>query len=412
MSSDWSRLVNVRSEWPADDLEPKADLEAWREGMQLYDDRDDYTSMVRSARLMCWALRYELYGRGILVAADLRNTTHRVLFGSCFPPPDGQTFPESVRAQVRLGLTIVKKYGWQATQHGGTGEMAEFLNASWMVLTTALAPSERPWEGDPKGFFTTNPVIVPDEEAVPTKAAPPAEATRGPSVPGAMDELYETARSAERGDPAAEARMRGLMATTAGGSEAALAEFEAAAQMGDVVAMFEAGSAAEDLGLAAQARYWFEAAAARDHGPAAYNAGVGAYRAGDLPTAVRWLEQAGASGLAEAYAALTQMASETGDRANEVRWSGAGADLGQSFCQVRHAQLLMQDHPADRTVILQQAIPMLKLGAEQGAEGAAFLLGIAYGQIGDGSDARLWLKQAEAEGDADATRVMRENGLA
>jgi hypothetical protein len=43
MSSDWSQLENVRSEWPATDLEPKADLEAWREGMQLYDDRDDYT---------------------------------------------------------------------------------------------------------------------------------------------------------------------------------------------------------------------------------------------------------------------------------------------------------------------------------------------------------------------------------
>jgi TPR repeat protein len=412
MSSDWSRLENVRSEWPADDLEPKADLEAWRQGMQLYDDRDDYASMVRSAGLMCRALRYELYGRGVLVTADLPNTTHRVLFGSCFPPPDGKTLPEAVRTQVRLGLTIVKKYGWQATQHGGTGEMEEFLRASWMVLTMALAPSERPWEGDPERFFTTNPVIVPDEEVAPAKAATPAEATPGRSGHTLVDELYEAAKSAERGDPAAEARMRGLAATAAGDSEAALTEFEAAAQMGDVEAMFEAGNVAEDLGLAPQARYWFEAAAARDHLAAAYNVGVGAYRAGDLPTAVRWLEQAGASGLAEAYAALTQMASETSDRANEVRWSRAGADLGQSFCQVRYAQLLMQDHPADRTVILQQAIPLLKLGAEQEAEGAAFLLGVAYGQIGDSSDARLWLKQAEAEGDADATRVMRENGLA
>jgi TPR repeat protein len=258
--------------------------------------------------------------------------------------------------------------------------MAEFLNASWMVLTMALAPSERPWEGDPKGFFTTYPVIVSNEEAAPTKAAPPAEATPRPGAHAAVDEHYEAVKSAERGDPAAEARMRGLTATAAGDSEAALTEFEAAAQMGDVAAMFEAANVAEDLGLAPQARYWFEAAAARDHGSAAYNAGVGAYRAGDLPTAVRWLEQAGASGLAEAYAALTQMASETDERANEVRWSRAGADLGQSFCQVRYAQLLMQDHPADRTVILQRAIPLLKLGAAQGAQGAAFLLGVAYGR--------------------------------
>ena len=76
---------------------------------------------------MCRALRHELYGRGILIGTDLPNTTHRVLFGSCFSPPDNQTFPDSVRAQVRLGLTIVKKHGWQSAEHGGTGLMAEFL---------------------------------------------------------------------------------------------------------------------------------------------------------------------------------------------------------------------------------------------------------------------------------------------
>lgn len=412
MSTDWSLLENVRAEWPADDLEAKADLDAWREGMQLYDARDDYASMVEAGRLMCRALRHHLYGRGILVDADLPETTHRVLFSSCFPPPDQRTFPQSVQAQVRLGLTIVKKEGWQPVSCGGNGAMAKFIDASTLVMGMAVSPSpERPWEGNLRQFFTANPVEIPTvDTAAPTTADPAPRAPNAEDV-RLIDDLYDMTKASEAGDPAAAARMRGIMAREGGGTAEALREFEAAAQMGDVGAMFEAGSAADDLGQVAQTQYWYDAAAERGHPTAAFNAGVVAKETGDLATARRRFEQAAANGSIEAYGALTQIADETGDRVAEIRWSRLGADQGHPFCQTRQAQLLMQDHLADRDVILGQAVPLLKLAAEQGATGAAFLIGIGYGQVGDDSNARLWLKQAEAEGDADATRVMREHGL-
>jgi TPR repeat protein len=411
LETDWSILENVRDEWPTDDFEPEADLAAWRQGMRLYDEREDYAGMIESGRLMCRALRHHLYGRELLASADLPETTHRVLFSSCFPPPDQQSFPQSVQAQIRLGLTIVKKEGWQQAAYGGNDMMAPFLKASTMVLTMAVSPSpERIWEGDLKGFFTTNPVAISDNQIPPPVAnpgAPPPTEADGKLI----DDLYEMVKGSERGDPAATARMRGLQAVDRGDPEEALREFESAAQMGDVGAMYDAGNAAEDAGRPSQARYWFEAAADRGHPGAAYNAAVAAVGTGDMETARGRFEQATENGSIAAYAALTQLADETGDRAAEIRWSRLGAERGQPFCQVRQAQLLMQDHPQDEGVILGQAAPLLKLAAERGQGSASFLLGIAYGQIGDASEARLWLKRAEAEGDAEATRVMREHGL-
>ena len=58
-------------------------------------------------------------------------------------------------------------------------------------------------------------------------------------------------------------------------------EFERAAQMGDVDAMYDAGSSARDLGHASQSMYWFEQAAAGGHPLAMYNLGAIAYNDGD-----------------------------------------------------------------------------------------------------------------------------------
>ena len=105
------------------------------------------------------------------------------------------------------------------------------------------------------------------------------------------------------------------------------------------------------------------------------------------------------------------MADETGDDQAEFRWSGLGAEAGHPFCQLRHAQLLMRAHPQDPLAITQQAIPLLKRALEGGETNALFLIGIGYGQLNDLPNARLWLLRAEEAGDADATRVLNENGL-
>ena len=411
---DWSLLESIRAEWPSGDFDSEADFASWREGMQLYESRDDYGSMIRAGGLMCRTLRYELYGRGVLVGRDLPETIHRVLFSSCFPPPDGRSFPRGVAAQVRLGLGVVKKQGWQSPAHGGDGSMAQFLQASYMILTTAVAPSaERPWEGDIQGFFTKNPFDIPEIEA--DSSIPPKQVSEsGPTmdVDAMVDDVYGAVTDAKGGDPAAEACVAGMSAAARCDAEAALPEYETAAQMGDASAAFDAALTAEELGLKAQAQHWYEAAAAHGHGPAAFNLGVAANEARDHEGAARWLERAADANVTDAYAALTQLASDAGDRDREMHWSRLGADASQPFCQMRYAQLLMQDHPADKEVIVGQAIPLLRQAAEKGAESALLLIGVGYGQIGDGSNTRLWLKRAEAAGETDATRIMRENGLA
>ena len=161
---------------------------------------------MRAGALLCRALRYELYGAGILRIEDVPETTHRVLFSSAFPPPDGRTFTEQAASQVRLGLTVVKKHRWQSREHGGDGMMAKFLEASHMVLTMAVAPSsERPWEGDLRRFFTTQPIEIVDrgEAQVSEERRVLRDSDR------AVDSLYRSMEDAERGDLAAEARMRG-----------------------------------------------------------------------------------------------------------------------------------------------------------------------------------------------------------
>ncbi len=183
---DWSQLEVVRAEWPASDLDAAADLASWREGMALYDSRDDYASMIEAGRQMCRALRHHLYGRGVLFGTDLPNTTHRVLFASCSSPPDGSSFPENVRAQVRLGLAIVKKHGWQSVEHGGDGMMEETMPSS-MLLRTSVAPTpDRGWEGDVKQFFTSNPFAIPDEDS-----PPPTTMTPQPLKPPAQQPTRE-----------------------------------------------------------------------------------------------------------------------------------------------------------------------------------------------------------------------------
>ena len=411
--TDWSQIDAVRAEWPPTDLDAMADLSAWRQGMQLYETRDDYSSMIEAGALMCRALRHQLYGSGILVGGDLPETTHRVLFAASTAPPDGQSFPTPVAAQLRLALTVVKQHRWQSAEHGGGGMMESFLLARSFLFTSAVAPSpDRLIEGNLRAFFTTNLVdpIVDQAPAppTPTPADPAGLRTDGEA---ALASLERTIAEAEAGDPAAAARSRGVAAAASGDLTTALQAFEAAAQLGDVDAMYDAGCVARDLDQPSQSSYWFEQAAGSGHGLAAYNLGAQAYSIGDRASATRWWEQAARAGQADAYAALTQLADETGDAAAELHWSRLGAEAGQPFCQLRQGQLVLRANPSDHALIRQRVLPLFERAADAGMRDALFLLGIAHGTLGDRSTSRAWLERAEAAGDADATRVLREQGL-
>src|SRR5712691_10767648 len=94
LAIDWSEIDSVRREWPVGELNPNADLSAWKSGRRVYDANDDYQSVMHAGALMCQALRHELYGNGILAGSDLPETVHSVLFASVTAPPDGKTLTD------------------------------------------------------------------------------------------------------------------------------------------------------------------------------------------------------------------------------------------------------------------------------------------------------------------------------
>lgn len=407
---DWADLAEVRREWPRDEQSVDADLAAWREGGQLYADRNDYASMIRAGGLLCRALRHELHGSGPLDGTDLPTTVHRVLFAASTAPPDGQTLSPEAARQLRLALTIVKKHGWQSPAMGGDGMMEEFISARFMIFSAAVAPRARePWTGDLRDFFTRNPIAIADEAPGPEPL--PVRDTEQRPMDQMIANMQAAIDQADAGDAASEARLRAIGAGLEGHDERALELFEEAARLGSVEAMYEAGCMARDLGRPAETVRWFETAAAAGHRDAQYNLGSLAFNDGDLAAARRHWERAAEMGDPSAFAALTQLASDAGDDAAERRWAAAGADAGHPFCLMRHAQMLMAAAPDDRATFVDRAIPLLHRAAEAGQEGAQFLLGIAYGSIDDTGSARLWLQRAEAAGDADATRVLRQQGL-
>jgi TPR repeat protein len=407
VANDWSRLSAVRAEWPKAELDPHRDHARWREGTELYDAQDDYAFYIRASELICHALRHELYGQGLLDRSQLIQATNTVIYGSTTAPPGGRDFPPHVATQLRLALTVTKKYGWQSTDMGGGGQLADLIADRTMVLAMAVAPSpERPWEGNLREFFTMNPL-----EPMGGSGAPDGQPVHQANKDWSVDSVYQSMEDADAGDPAAEARMRGLAAQSQGDLPAALAEFERSGQMGDPDSMFDAGMLSQELGMEAQGRRWLESAADAGQPVAAFNLGMIAYQQCEFDVSRRRLQQAGEGGQSEGYAALTQLADETNDAAAEEHWSQLGAEAGHPFCQLRYGQLLMQANPNDRYTLSQRALPLLQAAAAQGQTSALFLIGIGHAQLGDLRQAREWLLKAEASGDTSATRVLAEHGL-
>lgn len=378
--TDWAEVENVRREWPAEDLERDADLAAWRQGNQIYEANDDYASMMRAGGLMSRALRHSLYGDRLLPESDLFETTHRVLFSSAFPPPDGRTLLPEAAAQLRLALTIVKKEGWQSLEHGGNGAMGEFLQASWAILGCAIAPvPERPWEGDLKRFFGNYPFQAGKVSPSPSEVTPTESDLESRKLSDTVAYIHRATSGTGSDDPALEARAKGAIAAVNGQQDVALGHFEEAVKLGDVDSMYDAGVAACEL------ERWEEG--------------------------LRWFTRAAEAGRIDGYAALTQIASERGDVGEEYKWARLGAEARQPFCMLRYGQLLMQSDPGNEALLRGQAIPLLESAAEAGEATACFLVGIAYGQLRDRPNARQWLIRAEEQGDQDATRVLEEHGL-
>lgn len=402
---DWSLVSNVQREWPLAGADPDTDLQIRAEALRLYESTDDYFVMMRVAGMLCQSLRHNLYGPGLLSRSDLFETTNALLYAGVEAPPDGQTFSDQTQRQVRLGLTICKKYGWQSGAHGGTGELTGLLTASDMLYSLCVA-NEGEFVGSLETFFQTNP--IPHE--APAVRRPVVEERSSLAEGLALSEkLLEEAQAGDQGDIAAKAYLQGVFLQP-DDPRGALVLMEEAGELGHLEAMYTAGSLSEQLGRLPASAYWYELAANAGHPKAAGNLAFAAEQRGDRATAARWAQRQGELGEGAGYAALTQFAAEAGDKDAEFTWSRLGADLDQDFCQQRYAQLLMQRNP-DNPPVLQTALGYAIRSGEQGNNNGFWVAGIVSSTLGDRAAARAWLLKAEQAGHPDARRVIDKYGL-
>ena len=120
-ATDWSKIENVKAEWPRSELDPGVDLQRYEQALALY-ERDDYASMMQCAKLFATALAHSLYGPGILHGDDLANTVHKTLYCALCASPDGRTFAESAQKAARLAMTLMRENGWQPPSLGGADQ--------------------------------------------------------------------------------------------------------------------------------------------------------------------------------------------------------------------------------------------------------------------------------------------------
>jgi hypothetical protein len=395
--SGWADINAVRAEWPQARLDAEEDLRLWHEGVRLYDN-DDYQSMMRCATMLSAALAHSLYGEGILRGADLPETVHKVFYSSLTAPPDGRTFAESAQRAVRLALTVTRENGWHPASMGGQGLFDELImdKGNYMLLTVAVGPAERLWEGSLVDFFA-----VPPQPAV----------SRIPdSRLEVVDQTQALIQRANAGDEVSKLRARGLGAWMNGDQAGGLELLEQAARLGDAEAMKDAGDLCSEMGKESEACSWFEAAAQAGNPQAMFNMGASAIRVGNRSDATTWFQRAAEAGDAEGYAALTQLADDANDAPAERHWARLGADEGQLFCMVRHGLHLTLDAGND-TSMLRRAVVFLETAAERGDVDAMLMAGNVNSQLGDAQRAASWFDRARATGDPKALRMLEKHGL-
>ena len=144
-------LDRVRQEWPLDAADVEADVRAWRDGAELYEDGDD-DELLHAGELMARAVRHHVHGGHALRDDDLAVTVQSLLFAAGAPSASAV----SARAcrLARLALAVIAQQGWQPPQLGGNGHItAEIFEDADIdrLLTAALAP-----DADLAAFFLPN----------------------------------------------------------------------------------------------------------------------------------------------------------------------------------------------------------------------------------------------------------------
>lgn len=385
----WSDIENIRKEWPASQLDHQDAITKWQQAMMLYDN-DDYGSMMQCASLFSTALAHFLYGEGILHGDDFPNTVFKTLYSCLKAPPDGKTFAETAQRGARLVLTLIRENGWQPPSMGGQGLFDNLImdKGNYILLSTAIGPPNRPWEGDLKSFFA-----VPPQPALPRLPNPDSE-----DPIQVVNSMYNTLQKANAGDNASEFHMNGMALWANGQAEEGLASLIEAAKLGSVNAMKDAGDLAGEMGRTEESRFWFESAANAGHPGAMWNMAVCALQGSDFDTAAAWYQRSAEAGLADGYAALTQMARDRNDAAAMRHWARLGAEAGQTFCMAFHGMYLSMDANGD-VQTLRRAREFLEQAADRGDVSAATMAVSSNFQLGDQARGRRFIQMVFDSGD-------------
>jgi TPR repeat protein len=259
-----------------------------------------------------------------------------------------------------------------------------------------------------RGLATGDPAAV----AAARGASAPAAESDFDRAMGQVRKFNEMVEHAEQtGDVAGQIYARGVAVSVSGGDKReALRNYEEAARLGHVDAMYDAGCVANDLGDENTARFWWEAAANAGHGKAAQNMAATEIQAGRPSEARSWCLRSAELGNPDGFAALTQIARDANDDAEEMRWARAGAEAGHPFCMVRFGMLTIHFHGDDPQAV-RGALPYLERAGEQGDRQAMFLAGLGHNGVGDRYEARLWLQRAEQAGYPRARDALNQFGL-
>jgi hypothetical protein len=136
-----SLVDRVRAEWPLDDGDVDADVRAWREGAELYEDGDD-DELLAAGQLMARAVRHHVHGQAVLRDDDLAVTVQSLLFAAATPGP-GDEIPVEACRLGRLALAVIAERGWQPPHLGGNGHVTEgiFEDDDVRRLLAAVLPA-------------------------------------------------------------------------------------------------------------------------------------------------------------------------------------------------------------------------------------------------------------------------------
>lgn len=230
-----------------------------------------------------------------------------------------------------------------------------------------------------------------------------------------VSQLQLRASEGEAGDNASQLFLRGMHALSEHNEADALQLFEQAARLGDVQAMFEAGSLHRSRGDDQSARFWFEAAAGADHVDGAMHAGILAFDRGDLAGAQGWYIKATQLGSVAGYGGLAQVAEVEGNERAEREWTKEGADAGDGWCMGNLAFFLLTDSQkasqSENLGLLNQALSYAERAAQLGHVNAMYSAGLASAFLSREGDALRWLQRADEAGHPNARAMMRKLGL-